>query len=49
MTKQDILKEAELSSRILKLINDVDDLTTSDLQGAIQAVIMDAIQYGRKG
>ena len=47
MTKEDILKEMEFSSRILELVENANEFTTSDLQGCIQAVIMDAIRYGR--
>lgn len=45
---KDVLKISELSSRIIELTENLDDITTSDLQGCIDAVIMDAIRYGRE-
>lgn len=42
------LKVMELSSRCLQLVDDRDELTQSDLQGAFMAIIMEAISYGKK-
>lgn len=38
-------KEMELSNRILELIEDKDNITTSDLQSAIEAIIREAINF----
>jgi len=48
MNNQDVFKVMELSDRIQSIVNDKDELTTGDYQGCIEAVIMQAIQYGRK-
>lgn len=43
-----IRKINALSTRVLDLMNDKDELTQSDLQGCIDAIIMDAMQYGKE-
>ena len=45
----DIRKESELSNRIFQLYDDMTYglIPQSNLQGAIEAVIMEAIAYGR--
>lgn len=48
ISKRDNFKIMELSSRCLDLCNNRDEMTDSDLDGAFMAIIMDAIQYGRK-
>lgn len=52
--RQDVFKTAELSSRILSIIEMMqaganEELTQSDLQGAVESVILQAIRYGRTG
>lgn len=49
MDNADMIEVMNLSSRILEIIENVDEFTQSDLQGAIEAVIMQAINYGKKG
>ena len=44
---KDVLKVAELSTRITEIIDSAEHFTTSDLWGAIDAVILTAIRYGR--
>jgi hypothetical protein len=44
MTPQE-LKVWELTDEILEIVYHQDDFTTSDLQGAVQAVITKAILY----
>jgi len=41
-----ISKISELTSRVLDLVNNLDDISQSDLQGCIDAIMMDAINYG---
>ena len=45
MTIQKLHKQQELSDRILDIIYHIDEFTTSDLQGLIDAVIMDALNF----
>lgn len=49
MDNADMIEVMNLSSRILEIIENVDDFTQSDLQGAVEAVIMNAVNYGKKG
>ncbi len=44
-----VRKVTELSNRVLNLIEISEALTRSDLQSAIDAVIIEAIQYGKDG
>jgi hypothetical protein len=44
MTPQE-LKVWELTDEILEIVYHQDDFTTSDLQGAVQAVIIKAVLY----
>lgn len=41
--EQKILLVNEYSSKILEIIDNVDDFTRSDLQGAIMAIVMQII------
>ena len=40
------MKKEEIISEILDIINNVDDFTTSDLQGAIEVQVIKAIRLG---
>ena len=42
------IKIMQLSDRVLKIIEDKDKLTQSDLQASIEAVIMEAMQEETK-
>jgi hypothetical protein len=48
MNVHEIKKINELSERIETLINDREFLPTSDYQACMEAIIMDAISYGRQ-
>ena len=46
MDKDLLLKEMEITDKLLDIIYSIDEFTTSDLQGAIQAQVHNAINYG---
>jgi hypothetical protein len=43
-----IVKLSEIESKILDIIYDVDEFNTSDLQGAIQAQVLNAYNLGKQ-
>lgn len=48
MNIDNIKKLNELGARMELLVLDKDNITTSDYQGAIDAILLDAMQYGYK-
>ena len=46
MDKDFIIKSSEISGRILNIMENRDEFTQGDLQGAIEAQVIIAIRYG---
>ena len=46
-TSAEIVAEFRYSDRILELFDNREELTQSDLQGALQAIVMDIVEYGK--
>jgi hypothetical protein len=46
--KATFAKQMEFEDRILQLINERDDYTTSDLQGVVSAIVMEAMMFTPK-
>lgn len=47
MSLEDALKVVELSDDIQVIVEERDEFTNGDYQGALEGVILKAIQYGR--
>jgi hypothetical protein len=45
MSREKLLKMMALSDRVLGLCRDQEDMTTSDLQAAAEAIILDALNW----
>ena len=48
MNTKDLVELAKIESEILDIIYNSDDFNTSDLQGAIQAQVLNAYNLGKK-
>ncbi len=47
MDEKEVVAIMDFSSRLLDICENRDEFTQSDLQGAIDAVVLDAVRWGR--
>jgi hypothetical protein len=48
ITKEDTIKLLEISSKIIEILEDKDDMSNGDFQGCIEAQVMIAYYLGQK-